>query len=134
MRRSLIHTGLALAAMSSLVLGCAAAFQVDLPGTTWSIVSIDQAAPAGAPSLTFDDNGNQATLSLDCGDIPLDWAWDTDGSAMAFGTDVIPDACQSPSAADAAVRDAVLGTDEWSVQGDTHVTLHGSHDVGLERP
>lgn len=130
-------TGLIAAGML-LMAGCEPAHQLDLPGTTWFVVSIDHTPAAGEPlpAITFDVDGSDAVLRLACGDVPLDWAWDTDGAALDLSArDVtMPVACASASEQDAEVLAAIGEIVQWRVLDDNLIALSGpSREIGLQR-
>jgi hypothetical protein len=134
MRRMVI--GL-LAAGMLVVAGCEPAHLLHLPGTTWSVTSIDRqpAVDSPLPTITFDE-GNNAVLRLACGDVSLRWVWDTDGAALdlsARDADM-PDACASASEQDAAVLAAVGEIVEWRILDDDLIAFSGpSREIGLQR-
>ena len=106
--------------------GCEAAYQLDLPGTTWQVTSLDdESLDAPTPSIAFSEDGNSARLALACGEVDLVWAWDTDGSAMGFSDEDRDPDCADPSASDAEVLEAFTGAEEWSVQGERDITIRG---------
>jgi META domain len=108
------------------------AYQLDLPGTRWSIVSRDGVqTEAPHPALRFGEQSNDATLSMACGQVPLDWIWDTDGSALSLTPRAIPASCASEQ--DAAVLRAIRSVEEWKVQSDGRITLRGREQLVLER-
>ena len=112
----------------------APAYHLDLPGTTWAVATIDgESLTAPLPLIAFSVNGNDANASLACGDVPLDWAWDSDGAALGFGFDERPDECLSTTAQDDALIDAILGVEEWSYQSDSEITLTGTNELRLGR-
>lgn len=133
-RRALVV--LAVLAMS-LATGCEqeAAHQLDLPGTTWEIVSVADKGLAGPlPTIAFSEDGNSASLTLACGEMELGWAWDSDGSAISFGVKGRAPDCANLWGDDGEVLDAVLAAEEWSVQDDRHITIGGEDGVRLKRP
>lgn len=130
------RSGLAAVAASVVLFaaGCAAAHQLDLPNTTWQVTSLDdESLDAPTPSITFSRDGNSARLILACGEVDLIWAWDTDGSAIGFGAEDRDPGCVDPSASDAEVLDALTGAEEWSVQGDSDITIRGERVLRLTR-
>jgi hypothetical protein len=130
---------LALLALS-VVTGCALfkpvpGQQLDLPGTTWTVASIDGTRLSGNASISF-DTGNQTTIVLACRAVPLGYVWDTDGSALSFSEppkDVVPGCSPAGTLQDALVLDAVSRVDSWRVETDDLIVLMGQHDLRLAR-
>jgi hypothetical protein len=139
--RAYLRSGIPRLGVSTLVLlfaACQPAYQVDLVGTQWSIQSID-GTPVETPTavLHFGSDGqaaDDAVLSLACGDVPLAWVWDTDGSALNLLPGDSSETCrEGVSAGDAAVLDAIGGVESWSVQGRDEITLKGERELHLSR-
>jgi hypothetical protein len=128
------RTALRAAVAGTLLLaGCKAAYQLDLPGTSWEIVSVaDESLDLPRP-FAFSEDLDSARLTLDCGDVDLLWVWDSDGSAIGFGVEDRDPACADASASDAEVLDALTGAEEWSVQSDREITIRGEQVLRLTR-
>lgn len=96
------------------------------------VVSVDDTETGSpAPALQLQQDGNAATLLLDCGQASAAWSRDTDGTALSFGENRVPSSCAGATY-ESIIR-AVLGTEEWSIQDDDHITLTGESVVLLER-
>ena len=116
------------------LIGDVPAYRLDLPGTTWAVAMIDgEPLTTPVPLIEFSSDGNNATASLACGEVPLDWAWDSDGAGLGFGFERLPDSCVSTTTQDNALLDAILGIEEWSYQTDDRITLIGTHELRLAR-
>ena len=116
------------------LVGDVPAYRLDLPGTTWAVATIDgRPLPAPVPLIEFSSDGNSAMASMACGQVPLDWAWDSDGAALGFGYERLPDSCVSRTTQDDALLDAILGIEEWSYQSDDRITLIGTNELRLAR-
>ena len=110
------------------------AHQLDLSGSRWSIVSIggnDTGLPV--PVIAFDTpERDSATVTLECGNVVLAWAWDTDGAALNLAPVTVPEGCLAHPA-DAAALTALRGVEEWSVRDHDSITLIGGQELQLER-
>jgi META domain len=121
-----------------LLTACQPAYQLDLVGTQWSIQSIDGTSidtPTAVLRFGSDRQAaDDAVLSLACGDVPLAWVWDTDGSALSLLPGEAPETCrQGVAPGDSAVLDAIGGVESWSVQGHDQITLKGERELRLVR-
>ena len=115
------------------LVGDVPAYRLDLPGTTWAVATIDgRALTAPVPLIEFSSDGNSAMVSMACGQVPLDWAWDSDGAALGFGDQRLPDSCASMATRDHALH-AIRGIEEWSYQTDDRITLIGTNELRLAR-
>ncbi len=113
---------------------CEAAYQLELPGTTWEIVSVaDNGLDAPLPTLAYLEDGNSAHLTLACGGVDLVWAWDSDGSAIGFDVEDRDPDCANVSGDDADVLNAAMAAEEWSVKDDRHITIGGEQGLRLTR-
>ena len=106
--------GVGVLALGAIVLffawlvGDVPAYRLDLPGTTWAVATIDgRPLAAPLPLIEFSSDGNNAMVSLSCGEVPLDWAWDSDGAALGFGYERLPNSCVSRTTQDDALLDAI---------------------------
>ncbi len=116
------------------LVGDVPAYRLDLPGTTWAVAMIDgEPLTTPVPLIEFSSDGNHATVSLACGNVPLDWGWDSDGAALDLSFEERPDSCASTTTQDEAVLGAILGIEEWSYQSDTRITLIGTNELRLAR-
>jgi len=126
-----------IAAVALIVGACGTqpASQMDLTGTTWSIVTVDEdnLSPPYA-TMEFARDSAHAILSLRCGAVQYDWALETDSSGIAFlNPHEDPECLANSDQTDAKVRDAIEGTEEWSVRGSGRIVLDGSHRIVLVR-
>ncbi len=120
-----------------VITGCNAlsepAHELNLDGSSWSVVSIDGViSSTPPPSITFD---SPARVDTGCRTIYVSWDMDTDGSALSFESpnpSVVQ--CSAELAAqDAMVVSSIAGTGSWSVNSHDAIVLHGDHEVHLER-
>jgi hypothetical protein len=124
----------AVALFFAWLIGDVPAYRLDLPGTTWAVAMIDgKPLTAPVPLIEFSSDGNHATASLACGNVPLDWGWDSDGAALDLYFEQRPYSCASTTTQDNAVLDAIVGIEEWSYQSDARITLIGTKELRLAR-
>ena len=106
------------------------AYRLDLHETRWRVANVNNVAVADPPSISFGDPGAYTTP---CGEVPLSYDGDTDGSAL-FVWEEHASSCDAMTAAQRAVFTAVLNTEEWEYHDDSHITLKGpSSSVELTR-
>ena len=116
------------------LIGDVPAYRLDLPGTTWAVAAIDgEPLATPVPLIEFSSDGNHATASLVCGNVPLEWGWDSDGAALDLYFEKRPDSCESTTTQDDALLNAILGIESWSYQSDNRITLIGANEIRLAR-
>lgn len=109
----------------------AAAHQLDLTGTAWRVVRIDDdllAEPHEGASLTFPDL-DDAVLTTMCGKSTAGLALDTDGSAIVFTPFASHDCPPEVQEFESRLIDALSGLEEWRVDSKSDIRFLGRHDV-----
>jgi hypothetical protein len=116
-----------MAGLYSSVVGDVPPYHFRLPGSTWAVESVDGVAVgAPAPRLVLDEDADTATLVLGCGELPLDWYWDSDGNGVGFTAPIREAACRG-TPGEASLLAALTSTEEWRVAGDQAINVIGNH-------
>ncbi len=109
--------------------GDVAPYQFDLPGSTWTVESVDgEELTQSRPRLELDDGGESATLKFECGDVPLDWHWDSDGNAIFFTHTGVSDPECPGGEVEREVFIRLISTEEWRASGDRSIDIIGPGD------
>ncbi len=112
------------------------AYQLDLPGTEWTITEINELPLTPSATLAFEDPPNGGvTVRTACREYSLSYTMDTDGSALSFE---LPPARPAECVGEAAQQDdlvtrALIGTSEWDYLSDRQIELRGGQVVRLDR-
>lgn len=125
--------------MAALVVACSRLpiQEVDLTGTTWTLVTIDSRSvgKSDAPSVTF-QNLDSATVSLGtCFSANTGLILDTDGYGLGFLEPIVysPDPCPDATEEGRANVETLLHTDQWRVIDRQTIELIGDSHLVFAR-
>jgi hypothetical protein len=113
--------------------------QLDLQGTSWTIVDIDgMSVDSNArPVISFPSGAVQERVAVDtgCRVTTVEFALDTDGSALGFGppTESPPPCEPTRQDQDTKVIEALRGIESWVVLSNDEIEFAGSHGIRLRR-
>lgn len=125
----LVVGGSVVAGLYSNVVGDVPPYHFRLPGSTWAVESVDGVAVGEpAPRLVLNEDADTATLVLACGQLPLDWFWDSDGNGVGFTALRRETACPG-TLRDTALLAALTSTEEWRVAGDRAIDVAANQSI-----
>ena len=112
--------------------------QLDLTGTTWSVVAIDDRPVPQEPATTIgfpDGNPDLVMVTTSCRAVALEYALDTDGAALGFAApSTSPEGCSRVEARlDSDLIFALAGVESWKVNTDDQIEMLGLHRIELKR-
>lgn len=98
-------------------------YRFDLPGSVWRVASVDGSVLAEPmPRLALDEGAQAALLSFECGDVQLDWYWDSDGNGTGFQMTGRPADCPATDV-EREVLQLLTSSEEWRASGEQSMDI-----------
>lgn len=109
--------------------------QLNVIGTSWSVVEIDHAQVAAGAPLVFRWGDDQVTVETGCRTLRLEYALDTDGAGLGFAASTVGRPSCAPNLAeqDVALLSALAGIETWTVHSSDDIEFLGTHQLRLKR-